>query len=584
MTFQEVLAKVIDWLQRSERVSYGAIKRQFELDDEYLDDLKEAILFAHPQVVDEEGRGLVWTSEASTPLESISTHIPSEEVPQANQNTQAETQPAAPYTPDAELRQLTVMFCDLAESTRLSGQLDPEDYREVVRAYQSACDEAIQSYDAYIAQHLGDGMLIYFGFPQAHDDDALRAVRAGLDILEAIGSLNAQLERDKGIRLEVRIGVHTGPVVVGEIGAGTRQELLALGETPNIAARIQAIAQLNTVAVSSTTFKMVEGYFTVEDLGFHTLKGIAAPMQVRSILGESGVQSRLDVAVTRGLTPLVGRESEAKLFFERWDQVKAGMGQVVLLTGEGGIGKSRLIQVMKDHIAGENHTQIECRSSPYYQNTALYPMVDMWERICAFTRVDTPSEKLEKLEQALQPYRCADQETVSLLATLLSIPLSADQYPPLNLSPQRQRQKTLETLLAIMLEQAEQNPVLFILEDLHWTDPSTLELLDLLIDRTATETLFVILTCRPTFQPSWDLRTHVMSLALNRLTDAQIKAMVDRLISGNCLPTEVVHQIVVKTDGVPLFIEEMTKAIVESGVLQNTPRFLDGTSGPTGYG
>ena len=284
MTFEELLANVVDWLQRSERVSYRAIKRQFDLDDEYLEDLKEAILFAHAQVVDEEGRGLVWTGTPRTTPESISEPIPSKEAIQANQNTQLQSQQSNTYTPDAELRQLTVMFCDLAESTRLSGQLDPEDYREVVRAYQSACDEAIQSYEGYIAQHLGDGVLIYFGFPQAHEDDALRAVRAGLDIIKAISLLNAQLQRNKGIRIEVRIGVHTGPVVVGQIGAGARLELLALGETPNIAARTQGIAAPNTVAVSSTTFKMVEGYFTAKDLGLQTVKGIAAPMQIYSIL------------------------------------------------------------------------------------------------------------------------------------------------------------------------------------------------------------------------------------------------------------------------------------------------------------
>jgi class 3 adenylate cyclase len=271
MTFQEVLAKVVEWLQHSERVSYRAIKRQFELDDEYLDDLKEAILFAHPQVVDEKGQGLVWTNEASTPPESNPKPVPPKKIPRGNHKSQREVQPPTSYTSDAELRQLTVMFCDLAESTSLSGRLEPEEYREVARAYQSACEKAIQAYDGYTAQHLGDGMLIYFGFPQAHEDDALRAVRAGLDLIKAIGSLNLELHRDKGIRLEVRIGVHTGPVVVGEIGAGTRQEMLALGETPNIASRIQGAAKSNTLAISSTTLKMVEGYFTVADLGPHTL-------------------------------------------------------------------------------------------------------------------------------------------------------------------------------------------------------------------------------------------------------------------------------------------------------------------------
>ena len=269
------------------------------------------------------------------------------------------------------------MFCDLADSTKLSGQLDPEDLRDVIRAYQSISADVIERYEGYIAQHLGDGLMVYFGWPQAHEDDAHRAIHAGLGILEAMGGLNTRLEQEKGIRLAARIGIHTGLVVVGEIGKGASQELLALGETPNIASRVEGIAEPGTVAISASTYQLIRGYFDCEDLGQHELKGVDEPQQVYRVVRTSGAQSRLDVATTRGLTPLVGREQEVGLLLERWQQVKDGQGQVVLLSGEAGIGKSRLVQVLKEHVRDGQHTILECRSSPYYQNTALYPITDM---------------------------------------------------------------------------------------------------------------------------------------------------------------------------------------------------------------
>jgi class 3 adenylate cyclase/predicted ATPase len=308
MTFEELLDQAIAMLQRHGRVAYRTFKRQFELDDVALDDLKEALLFTYPQVVDEAGRGLVWPT---TP---------------ADQPAPVAPPPATSQPPDAERRQLTVMFCDLADSTRLASQLDPEDLREVIRAYQEASAGVIQRFEGYIAQYLGDGLLVYVGFPQAHEDDAQRAVRAALGILEAMGTLNARLERDKGVRLTVRIGIHTGPVVVGEMGGGGRHEQLALGETPNIAARIQGIATPNTVAISDATLRLVEGYFAYEDLGMHTLKGVGTPLRVSLIAGESGAQTRLEVVTTRGLTPLVGREHEVEMLLARWAQAREGRG------------------------------------------------------------------------------------------------------------------------------------------------------------------------------------------------------------------------------------------------------------------
>src|SRR5262249_23145965 len=460
------------------------------------------------------------------------------------------------------------MFCDLVDSTTLSSQLDPEEYRDVVRAYQSACTEVIQRYDGHIAQLLGDGLLVYFGYPQAHEDDAQRAVRTGLDILDTLGELNSRLQQVKGIQLAVRVGIHTGLVVVGEMGGAGRQEQLALGEVPNIASRIQGLAEPNTIMISPDTYRLIQGYFECQELGEHTLRGIAEPVHVYRVLQESGARGRLDVAVTRGLTPLVGREQEVGILVERWEQVKAGHGHVVLLTGDAGIGKSRLVQVLKDHVASEPHVQWECRSVEYSQNTALFPLVDLFQRILRFEAHETADTKLEKLTHALSQYRQPLEESVQLFAPLLSLPLSEDTYAPLHLSPQRQRQKTLETLVAILQELAERHPVLFILEDLHWTDPTTLEWLNLLIDQTPTASLLVLLTCRPYFQPAWHHRSYLSEITVNRLPHAQVEQIVTGMTNGKTFPAAVLQQIIAKTDGVPLFVEELTKAIVESGHLK----------------
>src|SRR5262245_5652909 len=303
--------------------------------------------------------------------------------PQEQPTPQAASSAPEPRSRDAERRQLTVMFCDLVDSTKLSSLLDPEEYREIVRAYQLACTEIIQRYDGHIAQLLGDGLLIYFGYPHAHEDDPQRAVRTGLGILDAMGDLNKRLEQEKGITLALRLGIHTGLVVVGVMGGG-RQEHLALGETPNIAARIQGLAESNTLMISEATHRLVQGYFAYQDLGVQTLRGVSQPLHVYRVLGASGVHNRLEVAQPRGLTPLVGREQEVGILVERWEQVKAGHGHVVLLSGEAGIGKSRLVQMLKDHVAHEPHTRWECRSSEYSQNTALFPLTDLFQRLLQF--------------------------------------------------------------------------------------------------------------------------------------------------------------------------------------------------------
>jgi class 3 adenylate cyclase len=403
MTFDEVLTQVLELLQREKRVSYRALKRRLDLDDDYLEDLKDEMIKAKRLAIDEEGTVLVWTGDIQTGAPPPP-QIPQPPITQETQPT-GEPPPTEHRTPEAERRQLTVMFCDLVDSTKLASQLDPEDYREVVRAYQATCTEVIHRYEGSIAQYLGDGLLVYFGYPVAHEEDAQRAIHSGLGIVEAIGALNIRLEQTKGIKLAVRLGIHTGLVVIGEMGGEGRQEQLALGEVPNVTSRIQGIAAANTLVISSATYRLIQGYFACQELGEQSLRGVAAPIVVYQVLRESGVQSRLDVASTRGLTPLVGREQEVGLLIERWEQVKEGQGQVILLSGEAGIGKSRLVQVLKDHAAHEPHTRWECRSLPYYQNTALYPIIDLLQRALQWRQDDTPEEKLERLEQTFSQYR-----------------------------------------------------------------------------------------------------------------------------------------------------------------------------------
>jgi predicted ATPase len=393
-----------------------------------------------------------------------------------------------------------------------------------------------------------------------------------------MGDLNSRLQQAKGIQLALRMGIHTGLVVIGEMGSSGRQEQLALGETPNLAARLQGLAAPNTLVISEATYRLEEGYFTCESLGEHTLRGVSQPLHIFRVLGASDVHSRLEVAQTRGLTPLVGREQEVGLLLERWEQAKASQGQVVLLSGDAGIGKSRLVQMLKEHVANEPHMRWECRSAEYYQNTALFPLVELFQRILRFEAHETPDEKLGKLEQALSQYRLPLEESVPLLAPLLSLPLPENHYSPLHLSPQRQRQKTLETIVAILLELAEHQHVLFIVEDLHWTDPSTLELLNLVLDQTPTAPMLVLLTCRPHFQPAWHHRSYITEMTLNHLSHTQVEQLVNRMTDGKTLPIEVLQQIIAKTDGVPLFVEEMTKAILESGYLTE----VDGHYEPIG--
>jgi TOMM system kinase/cyclase fusion protein len=573
MTFEEILDQAIAMLQRRGRVTYRTLRLQFQLDEEQLEALKEALIDAERLAIDEEGRVLVWAgSPASPPTASASQvatqdNFPDQAPPVADVPATAAGQ--VPRPADAERRQLTVLFCDLVDSTVLASQLDPEDLREVVRAYQDTCAKVIARFDGHIAQYLGDGLLVYFGYPRAHEDDAQRAVRAGLGMVEALGQLNMHLAQVRGVQLAMRLGIHTGLVVVGEIGGSARQEQLALGEPPNLAARLQGLAAPNTVVISATTFQLLGGFFACQPLGTPPLKGQAQPLAVYRVLYESMARSRLEAAGSTGWTPLVGRGQEVALLLERWTQVKDGLGQVVLLSGEAGIGKSRLVQVLQEHVAAEPHAWLTpCQCSPYHQHTALYPMIDLLERVALrFEREESPQQKLRKLEGLVVQYGLPLAEAVPLLAALLSLPLAAD-YAPLPMSPEQQKQKTLHALLTILLRIAAQQPVLFVMEDLHWVDPTTLELLTLLVDQGPTARILALWTFRPDFSPPWTGRSHLTQVTLPRLPRQQAMAMAVRVAHGKALPAEVVEQVVAKTDGVPLFVEELTKMVLESGLLQ----------------
>jgi class 3 adenylate cyclase/predicted ATPase len=563
MTFEELLAQVLDVLQREGRVSYRALKRRFDLTDDDLADLHDELIAAKQLARDEDGRVLVWTGRPTASPES--TQPPPDTA--RGQGAQSTLTSITPPVPEAERRQLTVLFCDLADSTRLARQLDPEDLRQVIRVYQATCAAVIERFAGHIAQYLGDGLLVYFGYPQAHEDDAQRAVHTGLGIVAALGTLNTDLVRNRGVRLAVRAGIHTGLVVVGEIGSGDRAERLALGDTPNVAARLQGLAAPDTVVISATTQQLVQGLFTCQTLGTPPLKGLDQPLVVFQVLGTSAAQSRFEAAATSGLTPLVGRAEEVGLLQRRWVQVQEGHGQVVLLSGEAGIGKSRLVRELHDIVGHDGAPRLTFRCSPYYQQSALHPVIEHLQRLVEGRREEMPEARLARLEQALQRAGVPVQETLPLLAALLSLPHPAG-YPPVQQSPERQKQKTQEALIAWLVAAAEQQPLLAVWEDLHWADPSTLEWLGLFLEQAPTVRLLTLLTCRPEFVPPWPSRAALTQFTLTRLTRPQIEEMVRRVTGGKVLPAEVLRQIVAKTDGVPLFVEELTKTVLEANWLQ----------------
>ncbi|HEX5078677.1 MAG TPA: adenylate/guanylate cyclase domain-containing protein, partial [Geminicoccaceae bacterium] len=465
-----------------------------------------------------------------------------------------------------ERRQLTVMFCDLVGSTELSTRLDPEDLRDVMQRFQEACAEVIGRYGGHIGNYIGDGILAYFGYPRAHEDDAQRAVRAGLGMVEAIEALNGTVPLP-GVQLAIRVGINTGLVVVGDIGTGeSRDEMAVVGETPNVAARLQELAEPGSVVVGASTYRLIEGLFRCDQLGPMPIRGVSAPVTVYRVREPTGA-SRFEATATRGLTPLVGREDEVRLLLSRWRQAKEGEGQVVLLSGEPGIGKSRIIESLREQLQDEPRVDLHYFCSPFYSSSALYPVLEQLERAADFRRHDPPTAKLEKLE-ALLARVGRPAEAAALLAPLLAIPVEG-RYPPLELTPQQHRAKVFATILDQLVGLAGRDPVLMIVEDAHWIDPTSIELFQLVVDRVQRLPVLLVMIFRPDFTPPWSGYPHITPLSLGRLGHRQAAAMVERVTGGKPLPFEVVEQIVARTDGVPLFVEELTKTILESDLLRD---------------
>ena len=465
----------------------------------------------------------------------------------------------------AERRQLTVMFCDLVGSTALSTRLDPEDLREIISAYHQRCAELITKYGGFVARYLGDSVLAYFGYPRAQEDDAERAVRAGLALVGAAADPGTAA----GIPLQMRVGIATGLVVVGDlIGAGAAQEQAVVGATPNLAARLQALAAPGAVVIASSTQRLTGRLFEYRDLGTVAVKGFTENVPAYQVLGASTAESRFE-AMHTATTPLIGREEEIALLLRRWELAKSGEGSVVLVSGEPGIGKSRIAQTILERLHDEPHTHLRGHCSPHHQDSPLYPTIAQLERVTGLRPEDTAEQRLDKLEAALARAVSDVGEVAPLIAALLSIP-TGGRYPPLNFSPQKQKEKTLHALVGQIEGLAARGPVLMVIEDVHWSDPTSLELWDLIIDRVPTLSVLLIVTFRPEFTPPWVGRPQVTLLSLNRLSPRQRAEMIVCVTGGKALPQEIADQIVDRTDGVPLFVEEMTKAVLESGVLAET--------------
>ena len=460
---------------------------------------------------------------------------------------------------EGERRHLTVLFCDLVGSTEIAGHLDPEEWREIVAGYHRAAAQAVERFGGHVAQYLGDGVMAYFGWPEAHDNDAERAARAGLAILDAISKLN---EHSTHPKLAARVGIDSGAVVVG---AGAGKDTDVFGDTPNIAARVQTAAAPGTVMITTDTHRLVSGLFVVEDHGAQALKGIERPVQLYRVVQPSGVRGRFEAAAaTRGLTPFVGREDDLRLLMSRWERALEGEGQVTLIIGEAGIGKSRLVQRFREQIAGTPHTWVEAAAGAFYQNTPFHAVTEMLRELLAWRGDESAEEQLTQLETRLELAGLKPDEALPLIAPILDLQIPA-KYSPSPLSPEQQRRRLLATLVEWALGAARVQPIVIAIEDLHWADPSTLELLQLLVEQGPTARLLLLYTARPEFHAPWPSRTHHTQITLNRLSARNVRTMMGEVAAQKALSEEIIAAMVERTGGVPLFVEELTLAVFESG-------------------
>ncbi|MGR8947904.1 MAG: AAA family ATPase [Gammaproteobacteria bacterium] len=561
MKFSDLVNQSSAMLRESTRVTLRGLKREFEIDDETLADLIDELTDARRIARVEDGRILVLIEDN----EPISTAQYSQNRPTQTPSVSRETEDKNPILEEGERRHLTVMFADVVGSTDLADQLEPESFRNLILSYQNICQQAVTDFDGHIAQYLGDGILIYFGYPYAHENDAERAIRTGMSIISRLSSERANFEKP----LNVRIGIHTGTVVVGTVGEGDNTEHLALGGVPAIASRIQMEAEMNELLISGATFRLVLGLVEADPLGRRSLKGISNPPELFRVRAISENKSRIDLRKESGLQPLVGRDSEITLLKNRWSNIVSGSGHAVHVAGEPGIGKSRLIQELKEFIDPENFIKIEFRCSPYHQNSSLYPISEHLRRLIHEKGAHSTTEKWTVLRTTLAECGLDDDQTVLLIGNLVGLK-SNDAATKITLSPEQQKQKILSTLIYWLVWETKRSAGLVIFEDLHWADPTSLEYIGILLQQLPSSNLLLLLTYRPEFVAPWNRHSWQSHIILNRLTPDSTGNMVERIVGGKRFPVEVLKQITSKTDGVPLFIEELTKHLLESQLLEHT--------------
>ncbi|RLA43513.1 MAG: adenylate/guanylate cyclase domain-containing protein [Gammaproteobacteria bacterium] len=467
----------------------------------------------------------------------------------------------------AERRHLTVLFCDLVGSASLSEKMDPEDFRDLLAAYQDTCAVVVNHYDGVVARYVGDGLLIYFGYPHAHEDDAPRAVRAGLEIVEAVGKIDLDLALSVN-SLHVRIGIATGTVVVGDIGTGARREEMAVvGETPNLAARLQGLADPGEVIIAEETHKLVEGYFDIDDLGDHDLKGISISQKVYRVRQESGALDRLEASARTGLTQLVGRQEEIAILSNRWLKARQGESQLITVSGEAGIGKSRVVRAFRESIVNEPHARVLYYGSPYHQNSAFHPVIDQFERALRFDSNDSIEKRLDKLVSEVTRLGLEVESIVPPVAAMLSLELKDQNFDLPEPGDIKRRQ--LVSMIAILEAMSAENPVLIVAEDVHWYDPSSLEMLVAIKQNLDESRILMVMTHRPDFSPALAGVANLTQIPLSHLGGLESTVIVTQVSGNKPLPDEVATEIIAKADGIPLFVEELTKSLLESGVLRD---------------